>query len=446
MASIDELLESANQAGCDDELSFIIDEHLRIITVPERGVVLGVEGDKDVNRVRFRMNRFYHGSDLSEFCIRINYQNADGDINYFTVTEKTVETDSFCFIWTVAADATMVKGTVLFVVNCFMTDVDGVVQKAYHTTLGSGTVLEGLEPYEGGDIPEIVDYLTHLKNDLMIYSGTLVTGAEEAAAAASRSATEAAKAVDITVPTKTSQLTNDSSWQTSAQVASAIQTAIAKTGHASFQKVDTVPGVDSATENVMYLVLNPKTKHYDIYAKIKGANGSYTMEQLDDTTVDLSGYMQKENGKRLMTDAEGTKLAGIAEGANKYTHPTYTARSSGLYKVTVDASGHVTEVAPVTKADITGLGIPGTNTTYSPMSGATSSAAGTNGLVPAPPAGAQGKFLRGDGTWQPLVSYGEATATNAGLMSAADKTKLDGLVLATSAEVKAMLDEVFAEA
>ena len=181
MASIDELLESANQAGCDDELSFIIDEHLRIITVPERGVVLGVEGDKDVNRVRFRMNRFYHGSDLSEFCIRINYQNADGDINYFTVTEKTVETDSFCFIWTVAADATMVKGTVLFVVNCFMTDVDGVVQKAYHTTLGAGTVLEGLEPYEGGDIPEIVDYLTHLKNDLMIYSGTLVTGAEDAA-------------------------------------------------------------------------------------------------------------------------------------------------------------------------------------------------------------------------------------------------------------------------
>lgn len=255
-----------------------------------------------------------------------------------------------------------------------------------------------------------------------------------------------AKAVDITVPTKTSQLTNDSSWQTSVQVASAIQTAIAKTGHASFQKVDTVPGVDSATENVMYLVLNHKTKHYDIYAKIKGTNGSYTMEQLDDTTVDLSGYVQKENGKRLMTDAESAKLAGIAEGANKYTHPTYTARSSGLYKVTVDAYGHVTEVAPVTKEDITGLGIPGTNTTYSPMSGATSSAAGTNGLVPAPPAGAQGKFLRGDGTWQPLVSYGEATATNAGLMSAADKTKLDGLVLATSAEVKAMLDEVFAEA
>ena len=139
-----------------------------------------------------------------------------------------------------------------------------------------------------------------------------------------------AKAVDITVPTKTSQLTNDSSWQTSAQVASAIQTAIAKTGHASFQKVDTVPGMDSATENVMYLVLNPKTKHYDIYAKIKGTNGSYTMEQLDDTTVDLSGYVQKENGKRLMTDAEGEKLKGISAGATK------TAASETNGHITID--------------------------------------------------------------------------------------------------------------
>ena len=68
------------------------------------------------------------------------------------------------------------------------------MQKAYHTTLGLANVLEGLDPYEGGDIPEIVDYLTHLKNDLMIYSGTLVTGAEQSAAAASNSAAEAAKA------------------------------------------------------------------------------------------------------------------------------------------------------------------------------------------------------------------------------------------------------------
>lgn len=41
-----------------------------------------------------------------------------------------------------------------------------------------------------------------------------------------------------------------------------------------------------------------------------------------------------------------------------------------------------------------------TDTTYSDMKGATGSAAGAHGLVPAPAAGANTKFLRGDGTWQ----------------------------------------------
>ena len=215
------------------------------------------------------------------------------------------------------------------------------------------------------------------------------------------------KSVNITVPTKTSQLNNDSTFQTSAQVVAAINTAISKSGHASFQKVDAVPTVDAAKENILYLVMNATTKHYDIYAKIKGSSGSYTMELLDDTTVDLSGKVDKVAGKGLSTNdyttAEKTKLAGIVAGANKYVHPSYTAKASGLYKVTVDATGHVSAVAAVTKSDITALGIPGTNTTY-----------------------------------------GEATAAKAGLMSAADKTKLDSLVLATETEVTAMLDEVFA--
>lgn len=60
-----------------------------------------------------------------------------------------------------------------------------------------------------------------------------------------------------------------------------------------------------------------------------------------------------------------TKLKGIDEGANKYTHPTHTARASGLYKITVDSLGHVIAVSAVQKSDITGLGIPGSDTTYS---------------------------------------------------------------------------------
>lgn len=214
------------------------------------------------------------------------------------------------------------------------------------------------------------------------------------------------KSVNITVPTKTSQLNNDSTFQTSAQVVAAINTAISKSGHASFQKVDAVPKADAAQENILYLVMNTTTKHYDIYAKIKGSSDNYTMELLDDTTVDLSGKVDKVAGKGLSTNdyttAEKTKLAGIAEGANKYVHPSYTAKTSGLYKVTVDATGHVSAVAAVTKGDITALGIPGQDTTYP-----------------------------------------EATTAKAGLMSAADKSKLDGMTIATDAEVSEMLTEVF---
>ena len=93
---------------------------------------------------------------------------------------------------------------------------------------------------------------------------------------------------------------------------------------------------------------------------------------------------QSTNG--LMSAADKTKLDGIAENANNYTHPGYTAQASGLYKVTVDSTGHVSAVAAVAKSDITALGIPESDTTYS-----------------------------------------AATTSAEGLMSAADKTKLDGV-------------------
>lgn len=78
-------------------------------------------------------------------------------------------------------------------------------------------------------------------------------------------------------------------------------------------------------------------------------------DKVNNTKVD------KVNGKGLSTNdyttAEKNKLSGIEEGANKYSHPAYNARVSGLYKIAVDNTGHVNDVNEVTKEDITGLGI-----------------------------------------------------------------------------------------
>ncbi len=74
---------------------------------------------------------------------------------------------------------------------------------------------------------------------------------------------------------------------------------------------------------------------------------------------------------------------------------------------------------------------PDTNTTYSNMTGASTSAAGTAGLVPAPAAGAATRYLRSDGTWQVPpdnnTTYSNMTAATA---SAAGKA---GLVPAPAA-------------
>ena len=63
------------------------------------------------------------------------------------------------------------------------------------------------------------------------------------------------------------------------------------------------------------------------------------------------------------------------------------------------------------------------------MTGATASVAGKEGSVPAPAAGDQEKFFKANGTWATPkdTTYADATQSAHGLMTAADKKKLDGV-------------------
>ena len=107
----------------------------------------------------------------------------------------------------------------------------------------------------------------------------------------------------------------------------------------------------------------------------------------------------------LMSAADKTKLDGIRAGA---TAVSVTRNlTSGTKVATITINGTATDLYAEKNTD----------TTYTTMVGATSSAAGKAGLVPAPAKGAQTKYLRGDATWQ--AGY-DATTIDSKLAAKAD--------------------------
>lgn len=145
------------------------------------------------------------------------------------------------------------------------------------------------------------------------------------------------KTVDISVPTKTSDLTNDGSDNTSTYVEADELATVATSG--SYNDLSNKPTIPAAQVN-------------------------------SDWNAD-SGVAQILNKPTIPTVNDATLTI------------TQNGTSAGTF--TANASSNTT--------------IALTDTTYNAMTGASSSAAGTSGLVPAPAAGDQYDVLKGDGTW-----------------------------------------------
>ena len=132
----------------------------------------------------------------------------------------------------------------------------------------------------------------------------------------------------------------------------------------------------------------------DDYATVMAAIEGKIAAALTDISEGATKVEASETNGNIKIDGVETPV---------YTHPTTSAVAAGFKKVGNDDKGHVVLGADVTKQDIVALGIPAQDTTYSDV-----------------------------------VAGGAS-----GLMSGADKTKLDDIEVATDPEVKSMLDEVF---
>ncbi len=115
-----------------------------------------------------------------------------------------------------------------------------------------------------------------------------------------------------------------------------------------------VPAASGSTEGSFIEYVPPTIPEHPSFST--RSSGLYKI------TVNNQGHVTD-----VVTKEDITALGIPGQDTNTvYTHPGFTARSSGLYKITVNNQGHVTGVTAVTKEDITALGIPAqdTNTTY----------------------------------------------------------------------------------
>ena len=151
---------------------FEIDSNLRTINIPITVKNIGVESDDDVKRLEFTIPREYGEFDLSQFRIRINYMNANGDKSIYLVEDKKVSGDNITFSWLVGRNVTKYKGQVSFIVCLKLSDEKGEILKELNTTLCRLEVLEGLEV-----VPVIDEKTTDIIEQLLRMVETETTGA-----------------------------------------------------------------------------------------------------------------------------------------------------------------------------------------------------------------------------------------------------------------------------
>ena len=130
--------------------------------------------------------------------------------------------------------------------------------------------------------------------------------------------------------------------------------------------------------------------------------------------------------------------AGSATSATSATTATALSTSAGSATQPVYFSGGKPVACSYTIAKSVPSNAVFTDTnTWTALKGSTTSSAGTAGYAPAPAAGAATRYLRCDGTWtvppDTNTTYSAATTSAAGLMSAADKTKLNGIATGANA-------------
>lgn len=194
----------------------------------------------------------------------------------------------------------------------------------------------------------------------------------------------------------------------------------------------------------------------------KGTASNYGHVKLSDATNGTTAAASGGTAATPKAVSDALKAAKDYADGKADTDTTYTLSQDATdgHKITLTPSSGTAQTVT----------IPDNDTTYSDFTGATDTAAGTNGLVPAPAKDTHERILFSDASWGILgcgvsqtsvgasvyltkdgtqintAQFKVATDGKAGVMSAADKTKLDGIEAGANAYTHPAYDAASAAA
>lgn len=150
MPTTEELLAQLEAEAQSETPVCVIDPETRTITVPPEYQLLGVEGDKLVERIPFRCPKIVgDNKDLSkDFVLFINYQNAKGDPDAYRIKDMQVEGDDITFTWPLEENVTKYRGNIQFAFGAIIPgdEAEDPDKNRWNTTINTDcTCLVGLK-------------------------------------------------------------------------------------------------------------------------------------------------------------------------------------------------------------------------------------------------------------------------------------------------------------
>lgn len=221
-----------------------------------------------------------------------------------------------------------------------------------------------------------------------------------------------------------------------------VDNAIASVNSFEYEVVTALPTASASTMHKIYLMADSTNKesqdNYDEYITVLTGTSTYTWEKIGNTTLDLSGYVpttRTVNGKALSADITlsasdvGADASGTAAGLVNNLDVTDSAVTNQYVSAVSQTDGKITVSRSALPKAFGKVTVGSTNIAADSTTDTLTLVAGDNVTITADATNDKITIEATDTT------YSEATTSVAGLMSAEDKTKLDGVAAGAQVNV-----------